>query len=108
MQFPSVGVVVKRKSDRVMLQPFQQNASESLDTLTVDLRNGTAELTPEPPMTRNCTVVPGVMGILKLQRATALVTIDEAKQVHSVAASSIPQLRRLFRSPNGTAIQFLK
>ena len=81
---PFIGVALKRTGDVVDLQPFH-STGEYVETLKIDLRTGTAETSTQPRFLRNCIVFPGLLGMLRLAKATVLVTIKEAKQVHSFA-----------------------
>lgn len=80
MQPVFVGFCFKRHGDVVELQPFQ-TTDENVPTLIIDLENGGLELRSIPRFTRNYTILPGAMGVLKLTKTAVLITIDESKQV---------------------------
>lgn len=89
MHFPSVGVVFKRQGEDIIeLQPFGA-AHERLQTLSLNLLDSTIESKTTLPFVRDCTVIPGILGILKLTNSIALILIKEVLQVAFLHGSPI-------------------
>eukprot|EP00210_Caulerpa_lentillifera_P000137 g132.t1 len=89
MHFPSVGIVIKKQGeDLIEIQPFGAT-HERLQTLSLNLRSCLIDSKTTLPFVRECRVVPGLLGVIKLTNSLAVILIKEVIQVAFVHGSPI-------------------